>query len=287
MNTIKLYLQAGLGNQLFMIFATMSYAIDNGFNYVIYSYVNYVLDGKKSYWNNLFDNLKFKITDKLDNNIPLYEEKNFEFVKIPSLNIDFNIKGYFQSYKYFEHNYKQIMQTLKIYDKINDVKNKYNHYFKKKTIALHFRMGDTLIQDSRNGEELLLKPSYYDNALSYLETIIDKNEIKNDYDILYFAENISSDKSMINDYIEIINKNRNYNFIKVSDDIEDYEQLLLMSLCDHFIIASSTFSWFSAYFNQNKDKKVIYPTQWFGAKAKKETNTSDLCPKDWIEISRT
>ena len=39
MNTIKLYLQAGLGNQLFMIFATMSYAIDNGFNYVIYSYV--------------------------------------------------------------------------------------------------------------------------------------------------------------------------------------------------------------------------------------------------------
>jgi hypothetical protein len=148
-------------------------------------------------------------------------------------------------------------------------------------------MGDTLIQDSRNGEELLLKPSYYNNALSYLETIFDKNEIKNNYDILYFAENISSDKSMINDYIEIINKDRNYNFIKVSDDIEDNEQLLLMSLCDHFIIASSTFSWFGAYFNQNKDKKVIYPTQWFGEKPKKETNTSDLCPKDWIEISRT
>jgi len=285
MNTIKLYLQAGLCNQLFMIFATISYAIDNGFNFIIYSFNNCVLDGKKSYWNNLLDNLKFKITDKFDNNIPLYEEKNFEFEKIPSLNIDFNLKGYFQSYKYFEHNYEKIMQTLKIYDKIDDVKNKYNYYFKKKTIALHFRMGDYIIIDNRNGEELVLKPSYYDNALSYLETIFDKNEIKNDYDILYFCENNNND--IINDYIKNINNNRNYNFIKVSDDIEDYEQLLLMSLCDHFIIANSTFSWFGAYFNKNKDKKVIYPTQWFGAKAKKETNMGDLCPKDWIEISRT
>jgi hypothetical protein len=285
MNIIKLYLQAGLGNQLFMIFTTMSYAIDNGFNFVIYSFNNYVLDGKKSYWNNLFDNLKFKITNKIDNNIPLYEENKFEFEKIPSLNIDFNLKGYFQSYKYFEHNYEKIMQTLKIYDKINDVKNKYNHYFKKKTIAIHFRMGDYIIIDNRNGEELVLKPSYYNNSLSYLESIFDKNEIKNDYDILYFCE--SNNNDMINDYIKNINNNRNYNFIKVSDDIEDYEQLLLMSLCHHFIIANSTFSWFGAYFNKNKDKKVIYPSNWFGAKAKKETNMSDLCPKDWIEISRT
>ena len=279
MNTIKLYLQAGLCNQLFMIFATMSYAIDNGFNYVIYSFDNYVLDGKKTYWNNLLDNIKYKISNNFDNNILLYEEKNFHYEKLPSFNFDFLIKGYFQSYKYFEHNYEQIMQTLKLYDKINDVKNKYNHYFKKKTIAVHFRIGDYIHND------WLLSPVYYDNALSYLETIFDINELKNDYNFLFFGEKNSN--HIINDYVNFINKNRNYNFIKVSDDIPDYEQLLLMSLCDNFIIANSTFSWFGAYFNSNKDKKVIYPTQWFGAKAKKETNTIDLCPKDWIEISRT
>jgi len=57
--------------------------------------------------------------------------------------------------------------------------------------------------------------------------------------------------------------------------------MLLMSVCDHTIIANSTFSWWGAYFNQNPGKMVCYPDTWFGPALKHDTR--DLCPTDWIK----
>ena len=49
--------------------------------------------------------------------------------------------------------------------------------------------------------------------------------------------------------------------------------------------ANSTFSWWGAYLNFNKDKRIIAPTNWFGptgmAWAK---NTQDIIPDNWIQI---
>lgn len=281
MYSIKVSVVGGLGNQLFMIFAIMSYAIDNTLNFIIYTINNPKIGTQKYYWDNLLDAIKDKITDKYDNTIQTYNVIKPEYAPIPVFNSDFNIRGYFESYKYFEKNYEQIMQTLKIYDKQNIVKNKYNSYFNKKTIAIHFKIGD-LVDIDKNKFINVFNPIYYENALSYLEQ---KINIKDDYNILYFCDKKDNDK-VNNDYISVINKNRNYNFIKVSDDIEDYEQLLLMSCCDHLIIANSTFSYFGAYFCNNKYKIVIYPSKWFGEKNKSDTNTNDLCPKNWIQISR-
>jgi len=54
-----------------------------------------------------------------------------------------------------------------------------------------------------------------------------------------------------------------------------------MSCCDHNIIANSTFSWWGAYFNNNKEKIVCYPDKWFGPK-NANLNTKDLFPENWI-----
>ena len=72
-------------------------------------------------------------------------------------------------------------------------------------------------------------------------------------------------------------------FIKSDQSIEDWKQMLMMSCCRHNIIANSSFSWWSAYFNSHTDKIVCYPSQWFGPNLA-HNDTRDLCPDSWKKI---
>ena len=72
-------------------------------------------------------------------------------------------------------------------------------------------------------------------------------------------------------------------FIEFHSNFEDWEEMWFMSLCDHNIIANSSFSWWSSYLNENPHKKVIYPSKWFGP-AYAHFDTKDLCPEEWKKI---
>jgi hypothetical protein len=56
------------------------------------------------------------------------------------------------------------------------------------------------------------------------------------------------------------------------------QDLRLMSICQHHIIANSSFSWWGAWLNPNQSKIVIAPKKWFSGKAQPLT----LIPPDWI-----
>jgi hypothetical protein len=73
-------------------------------------------------------------------------------------------------------------------------------------------------------------------------------------------------------------------FIFVSFEIPDWEQMLLMSLCDHNIIANSSFSWWGAYFNSAEKKVVCYPQLWFGPLLQ-HNDTCDMFPPEWTQIT--
>ena len=70
-------------------------------------------------------------------------------------------------------------------------------------------------------------------------------------------------------------------FVKNNSSEYNYEDLRLMSECDHNIIANSSFSWWGAWLNTNHNKIVITPSKWY---ADKSTKNDDITPSNWIKI---
>ena len=142
-------------------------------------------------------------------------------------------------------------------------------------ISLHFRIGDYAKLQQYH---CLLNIQYYIDSIKH---IINKTN-KDDWVILYCCE--KNDLKLIQQKIKgMKNHFPNIVFERVSDNYQDWEQMLIMSLCRHNIIANSTFSWWSAYFNDNEDKIVCYPSAWFGPMFANK-NTNDLFMEDWIKI---
>lgn len=272
----------GLGNQLFMIFTGLSKAKDE--NRKCFLYIN-EKNERHYYFNNLLKTLYGNVINY--NNIQLniqsiYNEPNFCYNDIPD-NIDM-IKGYFQSYKYFNKNALSIVNDLKI----NEIAINYKINFK--SIALHFRIGDNI------GKEHVIRILpfvYYVKAIEYLRrNLIDFDE----YTFVIFGEKV--DNNMIDDFIKQINFNISapINYIKIYErypDIKDHEEFLYMSSCNHIITANSTFSWFSAYLSNlmqnNSNKIIICPStnKWFADNVydnEFNNNMNDLYLDDWVQL---
>jgi len=65
-----------------------------------------------------------------------------------------------------------------------------------------------------------------------------------------------------------------------NNGLDSYNDMRLMSMCQHHIIANSSFSWWGAWLNPSQDKVVIAPRDWF----LKVTDDRDLIPTSWIRI---
>jgi hypothetical protein len=272
----------GLGNQLFQIFATISYCIDQKQKFLFLN-VESLGDGKTkvrpTYWKTFFHHLETFLISKLPF-MKIVREIDFTYNKIPKneiINEDIILYGYFQSYKYFQNHYYTIYRLLGIDNMKSSVikkMDKNNTYFTN-TISIHFRLGDyKLLKDFYS----ILSYNYYIRSLQYIQNI----NLEKDFVILYFCE-----KEDLEEVLLIINKLETYfpmyTFVRANCELEDWEQLLLMSCCKHNIIANSTFSWWGAYFNNNSQKIVCYPSTWFGENT--NMNTKDLCPSNWIKIN--
>lgn len=288
---ISCKLCGGLGNQLFQIFTTIAYAIK--YSKPFFFLNNHQLGNgengstiRYTYWNTFLSFLKPFLKDV--NEIPqlLYiVEKTFEYKELPEnfhSNYGTLLVGYFQSPLYFNKYKEHIYKLLKIDLKKLIVKNKVKINFDIiNSISLHVRIGDYIKYPKIYP---LLDKIYYKNALNFIINEIQnyKTNINKEKVVLYFCEN--NDISQVEELINNLKKDfPSIKFLRADPELEDWEQMLLMSLCEHNIIANSTFSWWSAYLNSNLAKIVCYPEQWFMPEANKDT--SDLCLEDWIPIS--
>ena len=70
-------------------------------------------------------------------------------------------------------------------------------------------------------------------------------------------------------------------FVDVNQQQNFHLDLHLMSHCKSNVIANSSFSWWAAWLNQNRDKTIIAPKQWYANNA---MSTKDLIPGTWIQL---
>jgi len=254
----------GLGNQLFQIFATIAYAIKSKNKF---EFLNLEKLGEGSttirptYWNTFFFNLKPFLIKELPQPIHVIREKDFTFNELPiyeMINRNTMIYGYFQSYKYFEEYYEIICRMLGIEKKKNELLNKLdlNKDLLENSCSMHFRIGDyKKIQHVHP----LATYEYYEKALTHIHNK-KPNQI---FTIYYFCEEVD-----LEDVLQIVDllaeKFSCYKFERGFKELEDWEQMLLMSCCHHNIIANSSFSWWAAYLNTWTDKIICYPPVWFG-----------------------
>jgi hypothetical protein len=270
----------GLGNQLFQIFATISYAIQTENNFKFTNTVMLFGGVRHTYWDCFLSELKNKTTDMFPP-MTRIKEASFEYNDIDLDEIrgkNILLSGYFQSYKYFGKNYNTICKIIMLPNKKLDVlkKTDYTAEILLNSISLHFRMGD---YKTLQHIHPIMNYEYYKNALTYIETNLDK---KASFQVLYFCEDadVEEVKDIIHD-LEIMFSQ--FTFVRCDDKLQDWEQMMIMSLCGHNIIANSTFSWWGAYLNENENKMVCYPKLWFGEDS--QHNTADMFPPNWFEIN--
>ena len=283
-DTVSIVLMGGLGNQLFQIFTLISYSIDNNKFFEINDHTKNMGITRSDYWSNFLSSLAINVISNDDwRNKRIYMEKSHEYTPIRNIPTSFTLFGYFQTFKYFEHNLQSIKHIINYQEKYSYVANKYFSSYipiNKTPISIHFRVGD--YKDKQDCHPVM-QLNYYINALKY----IFKDDFRTNNHILFFFEEQDYDYVM-NTFIIPIKHfefpgGLNITFQNIDHTIPDWEQMILMSKCKHNIIANSSFSWWGAYLNENEGKKICYPEKWFGPKLL-EKNTNDMFPSSWNKI---
>jgi hypothetical protein len=259
MITIKII--GGLGNQLFQY--AFGRSLSHDLNTEISFDLSYYYESSKSpkhaiYSLNLF-NIKENIdtmnfSDKESSKLNYYDEASFnELTGFPSLNNYNKLKlpayfdGYWQSEKYFLHNEKIIRNELELKIPLTGTnklvaKDILDH----NSVAMHIRRGDYRDHPHFGMCDI----DYYNKAVSFIEKHVEspKFYIFSD-DPLWVKENIHTPHPTYH--------------VTHNDALKGHEDLRLISLCKHFIIANSTFSWWGAWLSRNNDKIVTIPKPWF------------------------
>ena len=269
---------ARLGNQMFQYAYLRALSIEKGFKINLPIYPS----GHQYKTSQFFDSFEMDIvdtTDIVEDFVTISETSMMYQDKFASENIDTNqnimFAGYFQCEKYFEK-YKDIIRSdFTFKENIRNVGDIFMSQFdnNRKRVALHVRRADNL---SDGSPTLVIKEIFRVNAINYLL----KNNVT-DFDLLIFSD----DKQWCKDNLNYTSDNICQTII---EGLSDLEELYVMSLCDHFIIGSSSYSWWAAWLSKNKDKIVIVPEKWFKNILYNGTPLSDqekdLCPKSWIRL---
>ena len=288
---IIIKLQGGLGNQLFQYAFGRYLSVQNNCSLILdttffedqdlrkYDLYHFNIPGKIATAKEL-SFLTQKKKNKLNRLFSLWWKPRINIVHEKNLLFDpaylktgknSYLNGYWQSELYFNAVSSLIKVELTVKTPPSVKNQKLLLQFQKGcAISLHIRRGDFVNDDNINQIHGTCNIDYYQNAVSLMagKTTNPVFYIFSD-DIKWAEENLKIDHPI--------------HFVTHNDEQNSFEDLRLMSHCEHHIIANSSFSWWGAWLNQNTDKIVIAPKKWFN-NPEMNQQAKSIIPAAWITI---
>jgi hypothetical protein len=269
---ITTYLQGGLGNQMFQLAVAYNHAKKHGDVSVFdlnNSHTPHQGENSSNYKKTLFKYFNH-LDGVYDKCVNVYVEGGHSFSEIPYQENQ-QLQGFYQSEKYFLENSLDIKKMfieglmegytdkwVGIRQHIDDLRFLLN----KPIVSIHVRRGDYL---KFPGIHDVCPISYYEQSMNIIKDIV------GDFHPYFVSDDIGWCRETFNGL--------GASFSNYSDEIDD---MILMSNCDHNIIANSSFSWWSSYLNNQQNNIVVAPKQWFGPRGPQDQD--DIIPKNWIKI---
>lgn len=181
---------------------------------------------------------------------------------------DWYVEWYFQTEKYFldyadeiRKDFAFVLTPSQKNQEMADIINRCN------AIGIHVRRWD-YISNPANAFYNTCTIEYYKQAIEYMQ-----NHITNPV-FFFFSDDIPRVKE------NLVIDSPMYH-IDFNDNQSNYEDMRLMSLCKHNIIANSSFSRWGAWLNSNSNKIVVAPERRFNGS---KLDYSDIVPINWIRI---
>lgn len=173
--------------------------------------------------------------------------------------------GYWQHKGYLDLVEEELRQHLK-FPPFDDQKNQIqeslivNH---PNAVAVHVRHGDYIGHPNFGG---ICTEDYYLQSIAYMMEKID-NPL-----FIFFSNDIEWCRQHFGDI--------NAHFVGWNTGRDSFKDMQLMSLCKHFIIANSSFSWWGSWLSIHPSKIVVSPKKW----GNKLENTMGLILPTFVTI---
>lgn len=202
----------------------------------------------------------------------LFEEENAYIFNPEFVHLQNNtcLLGFFQSEKYFAGYENAIREAFRFRERLSGKNREITEKIKSgNAVSIHIRRGDYISNQISAGIYNPVSNDYYGKAIEYIRHRVDNPEF------FIFSDEPEQAKKEI-DLPQAT-------YIDWNNGSDSYIDMQLMSLCRHNIIANSSFSWWGAWLNENKEKIVIAPSTWL---RNEKTNSliKDLIPEKWIRL---